>query len=410
MKLWAEEYSFLLTKRSGGGVVLGYMKKYILFSFAFILSLILLGSVSVKSANAANCAPGDLFNSVTGQACSATTMPTACAPGDLFNILTGQTCSGTTTSTNSSAVSQFNNLFKSNFQVGLRGSSDVSALQQFLKDQGYYFGKIDGSYGRITARAVSDFKGDNNLGNTIMPTAILTPTPTSISQPTQTYQTPISTYQAPVTNSQTLLPAPTQTLSITTPSLLPNATVGQLYSVTLNTSGIDPNNGYNWSVDNGFPLSGLSFGPSTTKSFINISGIPGSAGTSTFNVTVNSSPSTVTKQFTLTVNPATVAPTQTLTITTPSQLPTATVGQYYFASLGVTGGSGNYNWSLNNNAAAFPVNGLGFSQSNTQSPYSGNAILGTPASNTNGTYTFTVNVASGSQTVSKQFTLTVDSQ
>jgi hypothetical protein len=106
--------------------------------------------------------------------------------------------------------------------------------------------------------------------------------------------------------------------------------------------------------------------------------------------------------------------TPTLSITTPSQLPNATAGQYYFTSLNVTGGNGNYTWGLINNAglvnntSAFPINGLGFSQSYTQSPYSGNAILGTPASNTSGTYTITVNVISGSQITARQFTLTVD--
>jgi peptidoglycan hydrolase-like protein with peptidoglycan-binding domain len=36
-------------------------------------------------------------------------------------------------------------------------------LQQFLKDEGYYYGKIDGKYGRISARAVKDFQEDNDL-------------------------------------------------------------------------------------------------------------------------------------------------------------------------------------------------------------------------------------------------------
>src|ERR1035437_8318385 len=141
------------------------MKKYTLFSFIFILSLILLSSVSVKSASAANCALGELFSSVTGQSCGNSISVVGCQTGYAFSPVTGQACSSATLtgpSDNSSAGAQFNNLFKSKFKVGLRGNSDVSALQQFLKDQGYYFGKIDGSYGKISARAVSDFQSDNN--------------------------------------------------------------------------------------------------------------------------------------------------------------------------------------------------------------------------------------------------------
>ncbi|MFZ1019881.1 MAG: peptidoglycan-binding domain-containing protein, partial [Minisyncoccia bacterium] len=182
------------------------MKKYKLFSFVFALALLFaLSGFGVKSASAANCASGDLFSSVTGQACSATTATTACAPGDLFSSLTGQACSGNTP-TNNSAVAQFNSLFKSNFQVGLKGSSDVSALQQFLKDQGYYAGNVDGSYGRITARAVSDFEGDNNIGNmitTIPPTTCMQRPACLDSQPSCMIAEPAGGW-CPTTSSSTI--------------------------------------------------------------------------------------------------------------------------------------------------------------------------------------------------------------
>ena len=64
-----------------------------------------------------------------------------CTAGDLFSCVTGQPCNAT--QNNSSAVAQFNNLFKNNFAIGVKGN-DVKSLQQFLKDEGYYFGKIDG--------------------------------------------------------------------------------------------------------------------------------------------------------------------------------------------------------------------------------------------------------------------------
>jgi len=490
------------------------MKKYTLFSFAFILALILLGSFGVKSASAANCAAGDLFSSVTGKACEVKTTSTSCPAGDLFSTVTGQPCSGTTTtSDNSSDVTKFNSLFKSNFTIGLKGSNDVTALQQFLKDQGYYFGKVDGSYGRITARAVSDFKGDNDLGVTVTPpTPVQTclPRPSCLdSNPRCMIAEPVGGWchqnssSAPVINGvsgpQTLnvnqqgtwtvnasdtnsgnlsyavswgdqpnayalnsstsyanqqsatfthnyyqtgnyaptfvvtntttgktaqtslsvnvgnVVVPTQTLTITTPSQLPSATVGQPYSATLNTSGIDPSNGYNWSVNNGavaFPVPGLGSDSSYfTKNSFHIMGTPVDvylAGvlqttpyTFTFNVTVNSGSQTITKQFNLTVYPATVVvPTQTLSITTPSNLPNAKVGQPYLATLNTSGIDPNngYNWSVDDK---FPLIGFNFVSSTRNS----NSITGTPGGA--GTFTFNVTVSSGPQTATKQFTLLV---
>ena len=285
------------------------MKKYklVLFVLAFIFGLF---NIYANSASAVNCASGDLFNTVTGQSCGTTSTAITCPTGDLFSSTTGQRCTTWQDNANSSDVAQFNNLFKSNFRIGLRGNKDVKALQQFLKDQGYYFGKIDGSYGKISTRAVRDFQDDNNIS-----VAVNTYTPPVIPANPTTYTPPTP----PTTSSDS-------TLMITTVSSLPNAKAGQSYSVTLNTSGIDPSNGYNWSVNNGasaaFPVLGLSFGPSYENS-IRITGTPSKIYLSgveqttpyafTFNVTVNSGPQTTTKQFTLTVDPVTATnPTPTI--------------------------------------------------------------------------------------------------
>jgi len=153
----------------GEGYASGIMKKYILVSFFSFLLIILLG-FNVNSANAdvAGCVTGDNFSRTTGQACNATATVTGCVAGYLFSPVTGQSCIPISASINaednSSNVVQFNNLFKSGFKVGLN-SNDVKPLQQFLKDEGYYFGKIDGKYGRITARAVKDFQDDSNIDN-----------------------------------------------------------------------------------------------------------------------------------------------------------------------------------------------------------------------------------------------------
>jgi hypothetical protein len=79
-----------------------HMKKYALFSYVFILSIILLGSFGVKSANAwdSGCTSAGPYSTTTGQLCSTTTTtPVACAPGDNFSYLTGAPCKGTTTTT-----------------------------------------------------------------------------------------------------------------------------------------------------------------------------------------------------------------------------------------------------------------------------------------------------------------------
>lgn len=63
----------------------------------------------------------------------------------------------------SMAISKFNSLYKPTFKIGMKKSSDVRAIQQFLKDEDYYSGKVDGRYGKITARAIKDFADDNDV-------------------------------------------------------------------------------------------------------------------------------------------------------------------------------------------------------------------------------------------------------
>lgn len=104
-----------------------------------------------------------------------------------------------------------------------------------------------------------------------------------------------------------------------------------------------------------------------------------------------------------------VAPIQDLTITTSSQLPNAKVGQPYSVALNISGGSGSY---LRTGEASFPVPGLGFSSSYGNPMY----ITGTPLKvyingveqTTPSTFTFNTTITSGTKSVTKQFTLTVD--
>ena len=155
----------LSSKLAREAVYLKDMKKYMSILFVFTLFITLLGFSNTASAE--NCAPGELFNTRNGQACGATTTVVGCLTGYLFSSVTGQSCAGVNSSQQFGSagpltMNQFDSLFKSSFVVGVRGD-DVKTLQQFLKDEGYYFGKIDGRYGKISARAVKDFKDDNVL-------------------------------------------------------------------------------------------------------------------------------------------------------------------------------------------------------------------------------------------------------
>lgn len=259
------------------------MNKRIEGCFVFILAFILLGSsASIVSAADIICPNGN-------------TLASNCSVSPSASTISGGTIS---TSQDSSAtdVAKFNSVFKSNFTLGLKHSTDVKTLQQFLKDQGYYAGKVDGSYGRITDRAVNDFKGDNNIG---------------------------------VQSSIISTPIQTNNLTITTPSNLPNATVGQSYSVNLYTSGCSE--ACFWDINDksaAFPILGLGI-TSSYGSSNHIVGTPGkiyfngveatTSQTFTFKVTVTSGSQKVSKDFTLTVDPATTMSTPTVTILSPEK-------------------------------------------------------------------------------------------
>jgi hypothetical protein len=129
-----------------------HMKKYtlILSVFVFILGFLGLFTINANVVNAANCAPGELFSSVTGQSCgSNTTSVVTCPTGDLFNILTGQRC--TAWSNNSNSGDDFSDL-----GIGSRGDL-VRAFQQMLRDSGFLSGKADGIYGRMTDGAAKKY-------------------------------------------------------------------------------------------------------------------------------------------------------------------------------------------------------------------------------------------------------------
>jgi hypothetical protein len=173
-------------------------------------------------------------------------------------------------------------------------------------------------------------------------------------------------------------------LTITTPSTLPNATVGIAYMQTLAAAGgMSP---YSWSPVGPLPAPLAALSLSATGV---IAGTPAAAATGTFPVTVTDSTGTTAKQnFTLAI----VAPP---VITTTSPLPNGTAGATYSQSLAASGGTPPYKWTVS--SGSLPA-GLSLSTAG--------AIAGTP--NASGTFNFTVQLTDATGvTASKPFALTI---
>ena len=175
------------------------------------------------------------------------------------------------------------------------------------------------------------------------------------------------------------------TLTITSTSLGAGQT-GSSYSTTLSASGGTPN--YTWSLSSGSLPAGLSLSSGGA-----ISGTPTASGTATFTVMVTDSASPA--QTASAQESITVAAGQ-LTITTVA-LGYGTTGNGYSATLGATGGTPGYSWSITQ--GSLPA-GLSIS--------SAGVISGTPTAS--GASTFTVSVtdsASPANTASQQESITV---
>ncbi len=175
-------------------------------------------------------------------------------------------------------------------------------------------------------------------------------------------------------------------LSITT-MLLPGGAVSSMYSATVTgTGGILP---YAWSIAAGMLPPGLTLDPASGT----ISGVPTSVGSFPFTLRLTDSGNPA---QTTTTNLA-ISTSQLLTITTMS-LPNGTSGVAYSGSLGASGGTTPYAWSIE--SGAFPP-GLSLDSGS-------GSITGTPT--TPGTFTFTARVTdSGSpqQQASEMVSITV---
>src|SRR5271165_3491847 len=172
-------------------------------------------------------------------------------------------------------------------------------------------------------------------------------------------------------------------------SSLPAGTVSTAYSAPLSASGGTAP--YTWSIITGSLPSGLSL--SSTGM---ISGMPTTAGSSTFTLQVTDSASTpASASASLSI---TIASGQASLTITSTSLPAGTVGVGYSTTLAATGGLKPYTWAvLSGNLP------LGLSLTST------GVISGTPT--TTGTPTFTVQVSDSESTPGKataQLSITVN--
>jgi hypothetical protein len=183
--------------------------------------------------------------------------------------------------------------------------------------------------------------------------------------------------------------APAAPLQITTSSLA-GGQVGTSYQASVSvTGGTQP---YSWSIVSGLLPTGLALNAASGA----ISGMPGTAGNSSFTVKVNDSGSQSAQQpLAISVVGAATPP---LSVTTTS-LPSGLTGQAYSATLQATGGKPAYTWSV---AAGQLPPGMQLAASNGQ-------ITGTAT--TAGQYSSTVQVTDSSspttQTALQALTLAV---
>ncbi len=196
-----------------------------------------------------------------------------------------------------------------------------------------------------------------------------------------TYELTVSAYheETPLAGSPLTLIAnvANPTVEITTTSL-PDGIVSTSYSASLHATG--GTGTYTWTINSSSLPPGLGLSGNM------ISGMPTTAGTWSFRVTVESGGATDSRTLSIQVaNPS-------LEITTTS-LPDGSVGASYSASLQATGGSGSYSWSTS--SGSLPP-GLDLS---------GNTIGGTPT--VAGSWDFQVTVGSGGDTDSRTLSIQV---
>lgn len=174
---------------------------------------------------------------------------------------------------------------------------------------------------------------------------------------------------------------------LTVSTILGPATVGVAYAEQLDATGGEP--GYTWALIDGTLPAGLSLSSGGL-----ISGIPTTAGLSTFTVEVEDGGGRLSERsLSIKVAAAPAAPPSPIVVTSSSLLAGA-VGSPYSQALTATGGSGPYQWSII--AGVLPT-GISLS--------SGGLLTGTPT--VGGYFTVTFSATDGVRTGLKVLTLTV---
>lgn len=223
----------------------------------------------------------------------------------------------------SGCVSLQNNLRYKSRDINTNG--EVSTLQDFLQSQNYLSSEPTGYFGGLTLRAVKDFQSANG----IVPTGYVGPLT----------RARISAITCGTSTTPPPPPPPTSLdLIINTSSKLPDAKVGQPYSIKLDATGGD--GFYNWSTGfASFPVTGLGLVPAEVinclynstgcpKDYARISGVPAKLykdgvpiNTQTFNfgLYVKSGSQKAYKDFSLTVfNEGTVESPSPIILLTPN--------------------------------------------------------------------------------------------
>lgn len=215
-------------------------------------------------------------------------------------------------------------------------------------------------------------------GITMSSTGAVSGTPTAIGTFTVTVRV-TSGSQTATQALQLVVAAPT--LSIATGATLPGGMTGSGYSQHL--TAIGGVGGYAWTLLSGSLPPGLLLSPNGV-----LSGTPSLDGSFSFTAQVTSGSQTATKGLSLTISPV------PLVITTGSQLPSGTQNGAYGFTLTASGGRGAYVWAI---TGGTPPNGI--------SLMSNGVLTGTPTAA--GNYSFTVQVASGTQVATASLQLTV---
>ena len=171
-------------------------------------------------------------------------------------------------------------------------------------------------------------------------TGVISGTPTTAG--TASFTVTVTDSATPTANTATkalsITVAAPGALTVTT-TTLPGATIGTAYSQTLAATG--GTGALTWSISVGALPPGLSLAATTGV----ISGIPTTAGTASFTLTVTDSASPTPNTATMALSIAVAASGTPLTITTTS-LPVEVLGTAYSQTLAATGGTGAHTWSV----------------------------------------------------------------